>query len=195
MREAQGLERVTVRDPNGAWTAELDSRGQPVVTQRPGAVVVEAPIGGATNLRCKIMSKTVPAGQAIAEVLGVASKTAVIEEAALGIRVAADAPLVFVDAFHHASRTAGKATGELKIAVLARRELVEQDYDPGENPARLSETRYVRKPGEASHRMHIVKGDVELVGELDEQGRFIRAETSIGEIKLWFERAHARGKL
>jgi hypothetical protein len=119
-REAQGLKRVIVKGPGGAWTAEIEASGEPVIKEVEGLSIVEAPIGGSAKVRCQVLAEEVDPGDTIGQLLGSASEKVQFQRVApWAIHVVAEAPAIFVDALYHAPTTGGKVAGELKIAMLS----------------------------------------------------------------------------
>jgi hypothetical protein len=67
-------------------------------------------------------------------------------------------------------------------------------YNPYQDPTRATDRIYLRMADDPPNRIRTKRGETEVVGTIDADGRFEGAEATIGGQQIRFQRAYQRGK-
>jgi acetyl esterase/lipase len=116
-RERDASPLAPVMDPRGRWRSSIEARRRPLVVDRGDNVSVRVSLATKDEVRCEVHEGQLNPGASVANLIGAAGGTIVLENAAVyRVGSAGGAPVLFVRA-HYVTRQTPPLAGELKLAV------------------------------------------------------------------------------
>lgn len=67
-------------------------------------------------------------------------------------------------------------------------------YNPAQDPTRPTEETYERHADDPKNRVRVKQGDLEVIGTIDESGRFEDGQATLGRMEIRLKRTFVRGK-